>query len=399
MSSGGNGTCPNCGVAGLRTFYELAGVPVHSVLLFPDHGEAVEAATGDISLTHCAACDFVHNAAFRPETQRYGPSYESTQALSATFHAFHRKLAEDLVAKYDLHGREIIEIGCGQGEFLELLCELGPNRGYGFDPAFDRTRQRSTGDGRVSFIQDYYSERYAHLEADLVCCKMTLEHVGATGRFLETVRRCIGERHDTAVFFMVPDATRIMTDLAFWDVYYEHCSYFSDVSLARLFSRCGFDVMDLRTEYHGQYLAIEARPGTGTAPAFDESLAGAIARFESDVPTRMEAARRHLENMKRNGRRVVLWGGGSKAVALLSSLGIDREVEAVVDINPRKQGTFLPGAGHQVVAPQWLRRHAPDAVVVMNPVYMDEIGQKLHEMGLSPVLIPVEGLADAGGAE
>ena len=49
------------------------------------------------------------------------------------------------------------------------------------------------------------------------------------------------------------------------------------------------------------------------------------------------------------------------------------EVEAVVDINPHKHGKFLAGTGHEIVAPEALRRLRPDCVVIMNGIYTDEI--------------------------
>ena len=88
---------------------------------------------------------------------------------------------------------------------------------------------------------------------------MTLEHIHPTGDFIATVRRAIGDRVGTNVFFQIPEATRILRDCAFEDIYYEHCSYFSPGSLARLFRANGFEVLGLSTEYDGQYLTIEAR--------------------------------------------------------------------------------------------------------------------------------------------
>ena len=77
------------------------------------------------------------------------------------------------------------------------------------------------------------------------------------------------------------------------------------------------------------------------------------------------------------GRRVVLWGGGSKAVSLLTTLGLTDEVQAAVDINPYKQGKYIPGTGHPVIAPQALTAQPPDLVVVMNPIYAGEVRKAL----------------------
>jgi hypothetical protein len=90
--------------------------------------------------------------------------------------------------------------------------------------------------------------------------------------------------------------------------------------------------------------------------------------------------RRHTDA----GGRVVLWGGGSKAVAFLSTVPVTDVVDYAVDINPYRQGTYLAGSGKLIVAPEFIRGYQPDLVVVMNPVYVDEIKRDLAAMGLSP---------------
>jgi hypothetical protein len=88
---------------------------------------------------------------------------------------------------------------------------------------------------------------------------------------------------------------------------------------------------------------------------------------------------------------VVLWGGGSKAVAFLTTLGLSPEdMELVVDINPRRAGTYVSGTGQRIVEPEFLRRCRPDAVVIMNPNYRGEIAAQLEGMGLAPQLLSVE---------
>jgi hypothetical protein len=98
---------------------------------------------------------------------------------------------------------------------------------------------------------------------------MTLEHIAPTGDFVGTLRRAIGDRTGTLVFFQVPDTTRILADCAFEDIYYEHCSYFSPGSLARLFRHAGFEVLALSTEYQDQYLTIDLPAGSTTVTVND----------------------------------------------------------------------------------------------------------------------------------
>lgn len=385
-------TCPSCGTAGMAVFYEVKDVPVHSVLLMPTREMALSYPKGDIALGFCAQCGFISNLAFDPTLHEYSAQYEETQGFSPTFNAFHRRLALHLIERYDLHNKTIIEIGCGKGEFLTMLCELGGNRGVGFDPAYISERNTSAAKDRLTFITDFYSEKYAGYEGDFVCCKMTLEHIQHTANFVSMVRRTIGDRPDTIVFFQVPDVARIVRDLAFWDIYYEHCSYFSLGSLASLFRHCGFAVTALWKDYDDQYLMIEARSNDGGA-AFTwpqendlQELTQQVADFSQNCRERLASWKRRLQEFRQNGRRAVLWGSGSKAVAFLTTLKIQDEIEYAVDINPYRHGTYLAGTGQKIVAPNFLQQFKPDVVIAMNPIYRDEIKRDLNKMGLTPAL-------------
>ena len=390
--------CPACQSVRAKTFYVIRGVPVHSVLLIDSREEAVAYSSGDIELTVCLDCGFIFNRAFRPEVHDYSERYDPTQGYSPTFNAFHKQLALDLIERYDLHQRKIIEIGCGQGEFLTLLCELGDNHGVGFDPAYLPVREESRSPGRTHFIPDYYSVKYAGYQADFVCCKMTLEHIPDVMRFMKTVHNAIAARTDTVVFFQLPDTSRILRDVAFWDIYYEHCSYFTLGSLARLFRRAGFTILDLWRAYDDQYLMLVARPNaapikqsTHTEEENVGQLTEWVEQFETQSASALARWRQVIEQFHKNEERVVLWGGGSKAVAFLTTLGVNAQVSYVVDINPRKHGTFIAGSGQEIVSPTFLCEYRPDVVIIMNAIYREEISNQLSEMGLHPTLITVEG--------
>jgi hypothetical protein len=68
---------------------------------------------------------------------------------------------------------------------------------------------------------------------------------------------------------------------------------------------------------------------------------------------------------------------------------VTRAIEHVVDINPHRQGRHMPGTGQLIVAPAFLAEHEPDCVIVMNPVYVDEIGEDLARLGLDPEVVAV----------
>ncbi|NEQ05828.1 MAG: methyltransferase domain-containing protein [Moorea sp. SIO1G6] len=385
--------CPNCGNQGLSLFYEVHNVPVHSCLMMSTEEEALDFPCGDVVLGFCEDCGFITNVSFDPRWSAYAPNYEDQQSFSPTFNQFALDLANHLIDKYDLHNKDIIEIGCSKGDFLLLLCELGNNRGVGIDPSAVVGRVHSEAADRVTFIQDYYSERYAEYVGDFICCRHTLEHIYPTAEFISTVRRSIGDRLNTVVVFEIPDTIRVLKDLAFEDIYYEHCSYFTPGSLARLFRDCGFEVTDLYRAYGEQYLLIETKPVTIASDKvhpLEESLEEVtqhVKNFTNEISKKLENCRQHLEQMHAQGKRVVVWGSGSKCVAFLTTLDTTDKIEYVVDINPHRHGKFIPGVGKKIMAPEFLKEYKPDQVIVMNSIYCDEIQQMLDKMGVSTEVI------------
>lgn len=383
-------TCPACGNQGLWIFYEVSGVPVHSCLMMKTRDEAEAFTRGDITLGFCDVCGFITNTSFDPAAEEYAANYEDQQTFSPTFNAIASDLATRLIEKHDMHDKDIIEIGCSKGDFIIFLCEQGPNRGVGIDPSAVEGRIDAKAAGRVKFIADYYSEEYADLPADLVCCRHTLEHIHPTSEFMSMLRRSLGERMDTVVFFDLPDVTRVLAEWAFWDIYYEHCSYFTPGSLAKLFRSTGFDITDLRREFDDQWITIEAVPArAGAERQHDieesvEATAGLISRFVENVGRERKMWRDRLAQWREAGSRTAVWGSGSKCVAFLTTMDASDLVDCVVDINPYRHGLFIPGAGKEVVAPEFLKKCDPDEIVVMNPIYEKEIRRMLNEMGLSP---------------
>jgi len=360
--------------------------------LIEDRARALGFPTGDIVLAVCQGCGFIFNAAWDVQYTIYSGQYEETQGFSPTFKRFSRVLAEELISSYDIRGKTVLEIGCGKGEFLSLICELGGNRGIGYDPSFVPDRQRSGQD--IRFVRKFFTEDTSETAPDLLCCKMTLEHIGETNRFLRSVRS-VANRKDSVVFFQVPDVDRILKEGAFWDVYYEHCSYFSATSLRHLFTGTGFTVQRVWTGYDGQYLMILTSPAEhgSDIKSSDTDDVTAIVRMSGSFAAAVTRSRAawliRLRDWAAAGRRTVLWGSGSKAVAFLTTLVVHDEIEHVVDINPYRVGKFLPVTGQRIVSPAFLRDYRPDNVIIMNPIYRAEIERELARQRCEPNIYTV----------
>jgi SAM-dependent methyltransferase len=387
--------CPNCCTPELVTFYTVDQIPVHSCILMKSPDRARDYPRGDLQLGFCRRCGFVCNVRYDVSLEEYSPDYEETQGFSDTFNAFARSLAQRMISRYDIRRKTVLEIGCGKGDFLAMMCRLGDNKGIGIDPAYVPERNPDKSLAGVEFIQDYYDEKYAHLQADVICCRHTLEHIAPTWQFMQTLRNTIGARNDTLIIFELPDVMRVLREGAFWDVYYEHCTYFTTGSLARLFRMTGFAIDELYLDYDNQYIIITAYPTeshNGTKLPLENDfieLKRAYEAFPETCSRKIHSWRNIISDIRRRDKKIVVWGSGSKGVSFLTTLQVGDAVEFVVDINPYKQGRFMPGTGQEIVLPGFLEVYRPDYAIVMNPIYCNEIQKDIDQMKLETQLLPV----------
>lgn len=387
--------CPACGEAGgVESAYSLSGIPIQSTVLLETSEQALAYPKGELDLAWCQACGFAFNRHFDAARVRYGAGYEDSQGCSPNFLQFTCALARGWIERYSLRGKKLLEIGCGKGEFLRLMCKEGGCTGVGYDPAFEPGREADTP--TVRFVPENFGSHHIPVDADFILCRHTLEHIADVGAFLALVRRACGDRDSVRLGFELPDFRRILEDIAFWDIYYEHCCYFTAGSLARAFARTGFEVLDLRYAYGDQYLILEARPEAGAVeashPLADDLnvVAKLVRHFKSEGSARIAAWRKAFNEWYLSGQCVALWGSGSKAVGFLTTIGSPQAVNCVVDINPRRHGRYMPGLGMPIVAPAHLTHHPPEIVIVMNPIYRDEISTKLAEMHLVPDIYMID---------
>jgi hypothetical protein len=381
--------CPVCSTPAPSPFFELAGVPVYCNVLWPTRDAAVAAPRADVRLALCGSCGLIWNTSFDESVVEYGAEYENSLHYSPVFQEHVRELAERLVGEHGLAGAHVVDIGCGKGDFLALLCEGGRNRGSGFDPSYEGGHDDAPW---LSFRRDVYRADGSAPRGDLVTARHVLEHVTEPARFAELLRTAVAD--GGTVYVEVPSGEYMLRSGAVWDVIYEHCTYFTAPALTRLLRAAGFEVVRSGECYGDQYLWIEATPATAalsapaqTAPALEE-LSRLAERFAGTFASVVGGAERVLGDGG-DRARVALWGAGSKGVTFLNVADRDHRVEAVFDVNPRKQGRHVAGSGQRVLAPAELAAAEPETVLVMNPLYTLEIEQLVRESGVGADVVLV----------
>ena len=173
-----NHACTNCGAHGMEVFYEVEGIPVHSVQLLKTRQEALDYPKGDIALAFCRGCGFVANVAFDPKLHDYSHEYESTQHYSGTFNAFHKQLADGLddqecpqPALGLLAGRLALlldlDILTLLAQFFDLEAHLGDERERTLEALRRRVGLRIVRSGTVGVWAGFFVVCAGHLKSEL----------------------------------------------------------------------------------------------------------------------------------------------------------------------------------------------------------------------------------------
>jgi hypothetical protein len=384
--------CPVCENSTLINLVSIVDAPVHCNLLWPDRDLALSAPKGNIELVFCPACGHVANRAFDPSLTEYTQAYENSLHFSPRFQKYAESLANDLVKRHDMRRREVVEIGAGQGDFLRLLCDLGDNHGIGFDEAYVPSEE-DKADERFDIIGEFAWQDHIDQAPDMIFARHVLEHIAQPDQFIDVIRTAIGEREDTLLFLEVPNMAYTLRELAIWDIIYEHCGYFTPQSLSCLLSRGGFGDLETREVFGGQFLTIEARPAadastSGCAGEVDlKEMTAQVDVFAVEFKQKVGEWQQQLAAWREDGKRVVAWGAGSKGVTFLNVLQAQEQVPYIVDINPRKLGMYVVGTGQEIVSPEFLRNYDPDVVILMNPIYREEIGQMLEDLEVTAEIV------------
>lgn len=251
--------------------------------------------------------------------------------------------------------KKLVEIGCGKGYFIEMLLKKGYDI-IGFDPAYEGDNPR--------IIKKFYCGE-SNIKVDGIILRHVLEHIPDPIKFLLMLKE---SNSGGLVYIEVPCLDWIVTNRAWFDIHYEHVNYFRLSDFYLIFSK----LVDTGHLFGGQYLYVVAELNSLRYPSSDEIVPF---EFPNDFTYSVGF---FADRIKRSGRKSAVWGAASKGV--IFSLFMHRNgarLEYVIDINPSKQGLFLPVTGIRVISPQEAMSKLPEGsdIYVMNSNYLEEIRQ------------------------
>lgn len=332
-----------------RVLYEEDDFPILQNRVYESFDAAVNCPRGNIRIVEDEKTGLIFNSEFRSELMRYDSNYNNEQSMSPFFRD--HLLAVARIIDEDLGRHELVEVGCGKGFFLEMLLTDGFDV-TGFDPTYEGENPR--------VLKQYFSHDVLRPSKGLIL-RHVLEHVPDPFDFLCQLRDA--NAGSGLIYIEVPCFDWICEKRAWFDIFYEHVNYFRAHDFYKMFG----NVLFCEHTFGGQYLSIVGDLATLTQPRREEHH---TIDFPDDFLGRLNSAEQN------KAEHAVVWGGASKGVIFsLLRQRKGRPITAVIDVNPAKQGRYLPVTGLKVLSPMDALSQLPDnaVVYVMNSNYLDEI--------------------------
>lgn len=332
-----------------RLLYRQLDLPIFQNRMYDTVKDARNCPKGQMRLVEDLKTGLVTNAAFDVSLMDYDAAYQNEQGNSREFQQHMQRVADLIETK--MGNRGLVEVGCGKGRFLELMLNRGADI-IGYDPTYE---------GRNPKVRREYFSEDLGIQGEGLILRHVLEHIENPVDFL--FRLAAANRGSGLVYIEVPCFDWICQNRAWFDIFYEHVNYFRLSDFNRIFGR----VVHAGRAFGEQYLQVIGDLSTLSYPLLDEKdpvsfPTDIMEQFQIDTTTYTSPS--------------IVWGGASKGV--IYSLLRERAgspVDRVIDINPAKQGKFLPATGLEVLSPKNGLNGVPNGSIihVMNPNYLDEI--------------------------
>jgi len=379
--------CPACGSAVSGEGVRLDRQPVVMNYRFTERSQAMAVPRRDIWLKECGDCGLIFNAAHEEAVVPYDAHYDNRQNFSPSFVTMLEETADLLIRRHRLGGGTILEVGCGKGDFLRMICHRAEAHGLGFDTSWaGEDTEEMNG---VCFFKRHLHATEAVGSLQLVLCRHVTEHVRQIGEFFALLAAVSKNGGGAPVYVETPAWEWIAGHTAFWDIFYEHCNYFRGSTLRHLAERAGFRVTNHRLIFGDQYQAMElgVRREADPTPVSSGPADFSLDKFAQDLRRSRDSLEERLRLAgAENGWAI--WGAGAKGVSLANVLS-SLPPSLLVDANPAKQDTFVAGVGVPILAPTDSRLADVEVLLVANANYLPEISERLKGLGLAPKLLAV----------
>jgi len=314
----------------------------------------------DLEICQCSGCGLVQlNSVPVP----YYKEVIRAVGISPEIKKFRLKQFNNFVKKFFLKGKKVIEIGCGQGEYLGILDQLGI-QAFGLEYSKKNVKECIKKGLKVQkgFLEkENYKLKKAPFDGFFMLS--FLEHLPDPN---STLRGIYNNLKENAVGFVeVPNFDMILRKKLFSEFITDHLLYFAKDTLTTTLKLNRFEVLECKEVWHNYIISATVRK-----------------RKKLDISyfyKHQEKIKKEIERYIRRFKKVAVWGAGHQALTIMALMNLKGKIKYVIDSAPFKQGKYTPATHIPIVSPEALNSDSVDAVIVIAGSYSDEVVKLIRE--------------------
>jgi SAM-dependent methyltransferase len=374
--------CRHCASELRLPFLDLGSAPPSNAYLKPQDLQAPET-WYPLRLLVCTSCWLVQTEDHAGREQLFSDDYAYFSSFSTSWLAHAQAYVQAMRTRFGLDAAScVVEVAANDGYLLQYVQQAGVPC-YGIEPtASTAVAARAKG---IATVERFFGVALARelaaagRQADLMAANNVLAHVPDINDFVAGFALLL--KPQGVATFEFPHLLRMVQACQFDTAYHEHYSYLSLTAVQRIFAANGlqvFDVEELPT--HGGSLRVFAQRSDGGRQPVGAAVSDLLAReqaagmtapgFYAGFQHEAERVKRELLEFllqaKRDGLKVGAYGAAAKGNTLLNFAGVRPDLlPYVVDLNPAKQGKYMPGSRIPIVDEAHLRQDRPDRVLIL----------------------------------
>jgi 2-polyprenyl-3-methyl-5-hydroxy-6-metoxy-1,4-benzoquinol methylase len=355
-------TCRHCGGAvfekSLLDYYNMPSAAQN----LPTKEELADDVSSNLQVCQCSECGLVQ---LGNEPVPYYKDVIRASAFSEDMKAFRIKQFSSWAQTYQLVGSNILEVGCGRGEYLSLMNMVGMHA-YGLENS--KKSVQDCIDQGLQVFQGYFDHDFIKINAspfDGFMCLNFMEHWPNPKATLRGIREnlAIG----AVGFVEVPNFDMIIEKGLYSEFISDHLLYFTQDTLISTLQTNGFEVLECKPVWQDYILSATVRKRSRTNLDF-------LNNIRLDISAQLN----QYINKFPSGN-VAVWGAGHQALAVLALADLGNKIAYVVDSAPFKQGRYTPATHIPIVSPEQLVENPIGAIIIMAASYSDEVARLIRK--------------------
>ena len=310
----------------------------------------------DLKIGQCEACGLVQLIDFIPVP--YYKKVIRSSSVSLPMREFRNQQFQSFSERYNLRDKNYLELGCGYGEYLEIMAHYIKNtKGIEFSSDGVKKCIEKSLNVEKAYLDEAYTLNSAKFDSFGIF--NFLEHIPNPVDYLKNISSILSS--DAIGIVEVPNFDVMQSEHVYCDFSTEHIAYYDRNTLRTTLALSGFDVIEIKDVWHGDILSATVKKRRQFMPLEYQSM------LEKQKDILQEITSDYEEN------EIVVWGAGHQSLTSIKQLKIESKVQAIVDSAPAKQMKYSPASGIPIYPPNWLKTKNVKLLLINASSYSDEV--------------------------